>query len=350
MLLEITDNPPVTFFIPGQSVFLVDKKTNFESNEIIIPEQKRITQLPEDTTENKVKNLINKLKINYWNVSYNAQIDLIKMGNDAVPFLLDEIENDTELRKQALQVITGIGIQTISHINKFLSKNTIHIDLLLYEDLAKSYGDIGLEALNPLMELTKEKNLSKTVFVYKALEAINDKSTGTYLVLILEDMDNGLYVFPIDENYDILISRENYLKKNIIHTLGELKEKKAVPILISLVNKNQNNSILEEIAFALKSIQDPSSINSLIFLADKGYSNAVLGLCSMRANSALPSLLKNFTNFPGVCQTEILKMCVEIGDASILDKLLKLVDNKNLNPNVKTKIDLAIEHIINKMK
>ncbi|MBI5207654.1 MAG: HEAT repeat domain-containing protein [Candidatus Firestonebacteria bacterium] len=337
--------------IPGPVMIIIDKKISIKNIEVTIPEQKRIILSLENTKEDRIKNLIEKLKINFWNVSLNAQTDLINMGIEAVPFLIKEIESNVKMRKQILLIIGKIGQPAIPALKEYTKKMTDEVDLILYEDLVMCYALIGPSSIDSLMELTKEKKISKTIFLCMVMEEINDKIIIPYLMKILKDVNDGVYfISSSDINYNSAQGQENYLKKVLIHTLGVLKEKEAVPIIISLIDKESGDQILQEIAFALGNINDPSTVDYLILLAKKGYIDAVRALGRMKVKEALPILFTDFQKLPNDCQIEVAKMSKECGDITLLDKLLKLSEDDKIDIKVKNNLNLAIESIVSEAK
>ncbi|MBI5416429.1 hypothetical protein HZA55_00545 [Candidatus Poribacteria bacterium] len=354
MLLEIKTKENVhikTLNIICPSIILLSKEIKIDTMEKILPGDKTIHLLSDDSAENRIKNLITKLKINYWNISLNAQLELIKMDKDVVPYLLKEVEIDSKLTRQVFEIIGKIGAPALQALIEYTNIITEDVNLQFYEDLAKCYGLIGHQSIEPLASaLTREKKISKAIFLCLAFVEINDKSCAPYLIEILKDLNKAVYhVDSADMNYNMLIGRENYLKSIIIHTLGVLKEKKSVPILISLIDIDPSRKVLEEISFALSNMEDPSSFDSLVFLAKEGYPKAIEGMVKIN-KKALPDLLNKIDKYPIECQIEISKLCIDMGDIMMLDKIMKLSDDVNTDLKVKENFYLAIENIMSKVK
>ncbi len=349
MILEVInkENENLKYLIlPGLSFFLLDKTLNIKLTEQNISNENSYEFLLEDSTDNKIKNLITKLKFNYWNISQNAQIELIKAGKDAIPYLLKEIEANSKFSKQIFEIIGKIGDIGIPILIEFTNKKTEEIDLQFFEELARCYSFIGSSAINPLVDILKQKSISKTIFVCMALAEINDRTSGKYLVNTMKDINNGSFFTSAVENENTFAAQEKYLKSVVIHTLGILKEKQVVPLLITAIQNDPSEKVLDEISFALGQIQDSTSIDSLIFLAELGHKRAFEGLYEMKVKKSIPIFLKDFNSYSSENQLIIVNMCKEMGDIKLLSRLIELSNNDKVEMKVRANLDLAVEQIV----
>jgi HEAT repeat protein len=169
---------------------------------------------------------------------------------------------------------------------------------------AQVLGKMGAKAVEPLMDVRKDRNAKVRRDAVRALALIPGDATTQALLDALSDEDVEVQFTatteltqraPVDRLIEALDSRNRDVRKNAIEILGELREKRAADHMIAAL-KDRNSSIREKAAYAVGRIGDPRAGEALLVCLQDGVSfvrrNAAYALGEIREPKAVDPLIK----------------------------------------------------------
>lgn len=276
--------------------------------------------------------------------------DVVLRSTIAPNPIRDESETETSIQTPAKKSTTKISEGRIEQLISRLDSP----DPAERIKAASELGEFGNKAVEPLVNLLKDKNPAVRRNAVRALSLIKDDYVTTVLIKSLKDKDLEVQSLanselteraPVDKLIVELNSRDSDIRKNSVEILGILREKHAVDyILIAL--KDRNSSVREKAAYALGMIMDPKSGDALIASMKDGISfvraNAAFALGELREPKAVEPLLDALRDESPIVRENAAVSLGKLRDTRAIEPLSKAA--RDPNPDVKKAAKEALRH------
>ena len=184
--------------------------------------------------------------------------DLVLMGDDAVPFLIEILTNESQAAQQRDLYSGYVRGRTISLLRQYcpdvralpiLTTVFLHdTKQRLRQNAANAIAEIDPEYARQLMGKYLEADAETQDIAFSVLEGLGDKRAASMWV-------------------SVLVSRlENpETRRGAALRLAQLKDKRAVPVLLEMLNDQKlYNYSRREVAFALAGLQDKRAVPFLL--------------------------------------------------------------------------------------
>ena len=229
-----------------------------------------------ETGPDAVKTL-EKLRSADWDIWREAAYDLALMGDNTVPFLIQTLTNESrEARWHACYFLRNAypdprALPTLTEV--FLHDTDEHV----CRTAAAAIADIDAAYARTLM--------------IQATNAEASEITQNIAVEVLSRLRDER-VIPM------LVTRLGFpeTRMDAAFALGAFKDKRAIPILLNILDEKALDSSFREKAVAtLARIGDPQTLPTLVNLIDSRFANTVVMELSRFGASVVPPLLEKFT-------------------------------------------------------
>jgi HEAT repeat protein len=244
---------------------------------------------------------------------------LRKMEEDVVRPLMDLLERTTsnDLRKRIVWALGLLKDSRAVDVLIDLLKETDNDDLK--KRIMRALARIGdLRAVEPLIDLLEgTRNESLRTSILASQRYFGDKIASSLI--------------------DLLIRAEDSLKMGIVRCLGEIREPRAIDVLIDLLKETDNDDLKKGIVWALARTGDPRAVEPLIDLLKetdnddlkKGIVWALARTGDPRAVEPLIDLLVETDNDD--LRERIVWALARTGDPRAVEPLIDLLDTSTEN-------------------
>ena len=219
---------------------------------------------------------LEKLRATDWDIWREAGYDLALMGNNTVPFLIQTLTNESrEARWHACYFLRNSypdsrALPTLTEV--FLHDT----DEYVRSTAAYAIADIDTAYARTLM--------------IQAMDAEASEITQNIALEVLSHLGDER-VIPM------LVTRLGAPKTRMdaAFALGAFKDKRAIPILLNILDeKALDSSFREKAAVTLARIGDPQTLPTLVNLIDSRFADSVVPELSQFGASVVPPLLEKF--------------------------------------------------------
>lgn len=314
-----------------------------------------------------------------------AEKVFLETGKDAIPLLLEDVEiREPSVRLGIVGVLNKIGdLEALEGLTLMLDKETDPhikteitysiknlggsfqnlIKLLGGSDLAKRKEamerliSIGNEAVLPLISSLEKNDPSEYGGIIEVLGEIKDPRAVKPLIEKLSTEDPLVRyliieaLIKIDERdmlIDALENKDHKVRSGICEVLGNIKEEKALPLLLNILKDDNNDDVKESAAMAISNIGSSDTIEPLMALLYDRNSKTVVysieALGELNASESFNILVEKLSDYNSLVRAAAAE---SLGKLNNMDAILPL-ENALLeeeNFYVREKIEFAIGEI-----
>ena len=228
-----------------------------------------------ETRPDAVKTL-EKLRTADWDIWREAGYDLALMGDNAVPFLIQTLTNESrEVRWHACYFLRN------SYPDSRALPTLTEVFLQDIDEYVRS------TAANAIAEI--DTTYARTLMI-QHLDADENRTTQNIAVEVLSRFQDAR-VIPM------LVSRltDPETRTDAAFALGTFRDKRAVPVLLNILDeKTLGSSFQERAAETLARIGDPQTLPTLVNLIDSRFADNVVMELPQFGASVVPPLLEKF--------------------------------------------------------
>lgn len=270
---------------------------------------------------NKSKSALESQKTTEWDSLTKALIDndsntrklavqvLRKIGIPAVRSLIQALRNDEDpnIRKETAEALGFIGdVKAIRPLIQALKDD----DDRVQKESMKALIKIGVPSIDALAKVLNDRNNQVRKHAVQALGEIKDARAVESLIQVLTDSDvdvlgdavsalEKIGIASVEPLIQALKDRDSQIRKLAVVALGEIRDTRAVEPLIQVLSDDDSN-VRGEAADALSKIRDTKAVEPLIRVLRDNDSNvrckAALALGEIRDAKASKPLIHALLN------------------------------------------------------
>lgn len=298
----------------------------------------------EMTDDSRIRRLVNDLSDK--RSAQSARVNLVSMGPQAVPYLLEAARNkerQTSTRVLAINALIEIK-------DKSAEKGLIPLlkddDVKIRRIASKALGILGTsESVKPLTEALCDYDAGVRFNATRSLDEIGDPSIVDVYVSLTRDSDPRIRLHSVTalgkakdaktvrELSELKTDPDANVRLELAKTLGEIADPSAIETLNYLAANDPDGNVRREAIKSVARIQDPRSVDILIAnsnSADKEIRYlCVQGMMGQKAESSIDRLIEMLKDEAVVVKASAAKALASFDNAKAKDALKAAVDDES---------------------